>query len=276
MCGFVGLLTVEPVNNWQRLLVNMADTLVHRGPDEVGHWYDSKFGVGLAHRRLSVVDLAPTGSQPMESNDGRYVMVYTGEVYNHSQIRRELGINNHFFKGHSDTEAMLSAISTWGLEEALEKFIGMYAFALWDRKEETLHVVRDRIGIKPVYYFTDENRIAFSSELKAFFQLPQWQPILNDHAAFDMLQFGYVSGFQSILQNVKKLEPGHILKVSKNDGYFVYDSPKKYWSLRDFACKIPDITDERDAQFGLKELLNDSISLQQEADVPLGAFLSGS
>lgn len=275
MCGLAGLLTTQRSLDWHATLVAMADSLTHRGPDDSGHWFDAERGVGLAHRRLAIVDLAPTGCQPMCSTDGRYVIAFNGEIYNHAGLRIELEALGVIFRGHSDTEAMLAAISVWGLEAALARFIGMFAFTLWDKKERALYLVRDRLGIKPLYYTVQGHVCAFASELKAFTVLPDWQPEIAPLAAYEMLRLGYVPGNQAIFKDVYKLPPGHLLKVSMASDALHVGDPVAYWSLRQFVDMPSDLYDERDAQTEMTRLIEDAVAMRMVADVPLGAFLSG-
>lgn len=251
----------------------MADAIRHRGPDDCGEWSDTNVGIALAHRRLSIVDLSPEGRQPMVSHSGRYVMAFNGEVYNFEQLRSQLG--GYHWRGHSDTEVMLAAIETWGLDDALGTFIGMFAFALWDRHERELFLVRDRLGIKPLYYGRCGQYFLFGSELKA----------LRAHSAFDgeidrgalslLLRHGYIPQPYSIYRGIQKLAPGTILRM-KAGGELT--SQKSFWSAREIAedgshhCLPEDPAPAIDA---LHELLLDAVRLRMIADVPLGAFLSG-
>jgi len=168
----------------------MADQLVHRGPDDSGLWADAEAGVALGFRRLSIVDLSPAGHQPMTSASGRYVVVFNGEVYNFGELRKDLEALGHSFRGHSDTEVMLEAMSEWGVEAAVKKFVGMFAFALWDRRERVLHLVRDRLGIKPLYCGWQDRTFLFGSELKALHAHPAFSPEINRGALALYLRFG--------------------------------------------------------------------------------------
>ena len=176
MCGIAGIVgkKVDP-----RILARMAATIVHRGPDDEGFWVDDEAGVGFAHRRLSIVDLSPAGHQPMLSADGRYVLTYNAEIYNHPELRKELEEQGAAppggWRGHSDTETFLECVSAWGLAKTLPKIVGMFAFALWDRKERTLHLVRDRFGEKPLFYGWVGKDFVFASELKAIRAHPRFQ-----------------------------------------------------------------------------------------------------
>ncbi|RMG19786.1 MAG: asparagine synthetase B, partial [Methanobacteriota archaeon] len=194
MCGIFGILplsgALKPGNDFSEAVASMS----HRGPDDYGSWKDDNWPIALGHRRLSIVDLSPAGHQPMHSPSGRYVIVYNGEIYLHNELRAELSRCGFSFRGNSDTEVMLAAIETWGLEHALERFVGMFAFALWDKETCTLHLVRDRLGIKPLYYLYENGLFAFASEPKAFFALPDWSPSLDRDAAKGMLRHGYIIG----------------------------------------------------------------------------------
>ena len=175
MCGISGALQVKNTDfDWQQILPQMAAVIAHRGPDDSGFWFDAEAGIGLAQRRLSIVDLSPEGHQPMRSADGRYVVVFNGEIYNFGKLRAELESLGHQFRGHSDTEVMLAAICEWGLAAAVQRFVGMFAFGLWDRREQMLHLVRDRIGEKPLYYGWVGEVFLFGSELKALRAHPAW------------------------------------------------------------------------------------------------------
>src|SRR6185295_2554352 len=183
MCGFAG--AFDPgceAEQWPLRLAGMADALRHRGPDDEGLWHDPEAGVGLAFRRLAVLDLTAEGHQPMLSASGRYVIAYNGEVYNFQALAAELATAGTRFRGHSDTEVMLAAIETWGLTAAVSRFVGMFAFALWDRTERRLHLVRDRIGIKPLYWGWSRGTLLFGSELTALRRHPSFAAGLDRSA----------------------------------------------------------------------------------------------
>jgi asparagine synthase (glutamine-hydrolysing) len=184
MCGIVGFLgSVGPAGQDAAVLRRMADQLRHRGPDDEGVWADEAIGIALSQRRLSIVDLSPAGHQPMFSACQRYVIVFNGEIYNYEEMRRKLdGEAVHAWRGHSDTEVFLEAISRWGITPALEHAVGMFAFALWDRRDRTLVLGRDRLGEKPLYYGRIGASFAFASELKAFRAHPAWKPQINREA----------------------------------------------------------------------------------------------
>jgi len=286
MCGVCGV--------WQRpgashealeqLATNMSTRLRHRGPDDGGTFTDAEVGIALGHRRLAVVDLSSLGHQPMESVSGRYVISYNGEIYNHRQLRNELVARGYPFQGHSDTEVILGAIEQWGLDESLRRFIGMFAFALWDRKDRTLSLARDRLGIKPLYYGWIGSQFAFTSELKAFASLPGFTRTIDHDALGLLLSHGYIRAPHSIYQGIYKLPPGTWLRIDQSMaanpssattlmGHFV-----PYWSALDAAeAGTSQRLDLRDSEAidELDRLLRDAVGLRMEADVPLGAFLSG-
>jgi len=185
MCGIAGFLELERRPGTQELEAiagAMAAKLAHRGPDARGIFVDADAGIGFGHTRLSIIDLSPAGAQPMTSSCGRYVITYNGEIYSSDELKPELEALGHRFRGHSDTEVIIEAIAEWGLRATVERLIGMFAFAVWDRKDRRLSLVRDRLGIKPLYWGRQNGRIVFASELKAFEVLPNWRPELNHDA----------------------------------------------------------------------------------------------
>ncbi|MFN7930705.1 MAG: asparagine synthase (glutamine-hydrolyzing) [Blastocatellia bacterium] len=276
MCGISGALQINSqAVDWVGVLQPMGAALVHRGPDDGGIWFDAELGIGLAQRRLSIVDLSPEGHQPMLSADGRYVVVFNGEIYNFGALRADLERLGHSFRGHSDTEVMLAAICEWGLEAALKRFVGMYAFALWDRREATLHLVRDRVGEKPLYYGWVGDVFLFGSELKALRAHPAWRGEIDRQALALFMRHSYIPTPYSIYKNIFKLVPGTILSLSaKNPAGKV----TTYWSAKEAAeTGLRDLfrgSDEEALQL-LEEKLRAAIAGQMVADVPLGAFLSG-
>lgn len=279
MCGIAGFITLgdrldDPVASLSR----MANSLAHRGPDDHGLWVDPEVVVGLAHRRLAIVDLSQEGHQPMISASGRYVITYNGEVYNHNILRMELAEKGHAFRGHSDTETMLAAIEEWGLEAALKRFIGMFAFALWDRAKLQLKLVRDRIGIKPLYYGTINGAFVFASELKAFIGFPGFTESIDRNAIALHLHHNYIPAPHTIYQDLHKLLPGHILSLDISSDGKLSPRIQSYWSAIEVANhglsnQFSGSTDE--AITRLDTLLRDAVKLRMLADVPLGAFLSG-
>ena len=254
----------------------MRDTLAYRGPDDAGLWCEGP--VGFGHRRLSIVDLSPLGHQPMESADRRFVICFNGEVFNFGDLRRELEALGHRFAGHSDTEVMLAAFSAWGVREAVGRFIGMFAFALWDRQAQALHLVRDRLGIKPLYVGrTQAGDLLFASELKALAAHPAFSRRTSSDAAAQFLRHGYVPAPLSIYQDAVKLEPGHMLTLSSpGRGVAGGDALLEPRGGRP-ARRRGAIPGRRAARplAELEDLVRDAVRLRMIADVPLGAFLSG-
>jgi len=280
MCGFAGFLTATPGFAEDQMLAaaeRMADTVAHRGPDDRGAWVDAAAGIALGHRRLSILDLSPEGHQPMRSSSGRFVVAFNGEIYNFAELRRGLEGAGHPFRGHSDTEVLLSAVSEWGVRGAVERFVGMFAFALWDRQERTLYLCRDRLGEKPLYYGMVGTELLFGSELKALRAHPRWNAGIDRGAVALFLRHGYVPEPYSIHEGIRKLTPGTLLTVRPGGGAALPE-PESYWSLRSVAeagAADPLQADEHEAREQLEGVLRDAVRGQMVADVPLGAFLSG-
>jgi len=287
MCGVAGFWDVRGrlVPDQARIaLRRMTDAIRQRGPDDEGVFHDAESGIALGHRRLSIVDLSPQGHQPMTSASGRYVIVFNGEVYNHARLRPELERAGCIFRGHSDTEVMLSAIEHWGLEAALQRFIGMFAFALWDRQQHTLVLARDRLGIKPLYYGWAAGRFVFASELKAITALPGFDNPVDRDALCLYLRHNCVPAPYSIHRGIRKLMPGTLLQVdarlaaAQPDVAELAARTTTYWSARAMAeagMADPLALSDAEAVGRLDALLRDAVALRMEADVPLGAFLSG-
>lgn len=281
MCGIAGFWLEQPLPRdvAETHLSRMTTAIRHRGPDDAGSWYDPATGVGLGHRRLSIVDLSPHGHQPMGSASGRYTISFNGEVYNFAELRRELelaGVLRAPWRGHSDTEVMLAAIEAYGLERALEKFVGMFAFALWDAERRELSVVRDRLGIKPVYLARTATGIAFGSELKAITSLASFERRLNLDALAVYAERACVPAPLSIYRDAQKLAPGSIATFRAPRLEALSIAP--YWSAAAIAQRglaHPFAGDEREALDELERRLRDAVRLRMVADVPLGAFLSG-
>ena len=261
----------------EELARRMTARLRHRGPDDSGVWVDPAQGLALGHCRLAILDLSAEGHQPMVSSSGRLVVVFNGEIYNHQELRAELAAAGHAFRGHSDTEMLLEACEQWGLSKALCRFVGMFAFALWDVPNRTLHLARDRIGEKPLYYAWLGHTLVFGSELRALQAHPSWRGSLDAHATTAMLHYGYVPSPRSIYREARKLPPASLLSYAAAN-IQEQASPVQYWSLRQTveageARPFQGSTDE--ARSGLENLLRQSIRQQMIADVPVGAFLSG-
>lgn len=279
MCGISGILdrtasaSPEALTSLARA---MSETLRHRGPDDDGVWVEAAAGVAFGFRRLAIIDLSSSGHQPMQSACGRYVIVFNGEVYNFLALRAELEPRGHRFRGHSDTEVMLAAISEWGLEHAVPRFVGMFAFALWDRTERTLHLVRDRLGIKPLYYGWIGSTFVFGSELKALRAHPGFRPEVDRNALALYLRHGYVPAPHSIYRGVFKLPPGTTLALRSDEP--APPVPVAFWSALETAKRGLDEPFSGSADEALAELdrlLRDAVRLRMIADVPIGAFLSG-
>jgi asparagine synthase (glutamine-hydrolysing) len=252
----------------------MADALAHRGPDAFGEWNDPVAGVGLAHRRLSILDLSPEGGQPMLSACGRYAVVFNGEIYNHDHLRSTL--SPHSWRGHSDTEVMLEAFSRWGVENALPHFIGMFALAVWDRTERSLLLARDRFGEKPLYYSRLGGTWVFASELKALRADSRFPAQINRDALAAYLRYGCIPAPSSIYEGVYKLPPGSFLRIRPQSS--AEATPQPYWSCLAAAERVrADMFAGSDsaAVDSLETVLRDAVGRQCIADVPLGAFLSG-
>lgn len=258
----------------------MADALRHRGPDDAGVWVDGEAGIGLAHRRLSIIDLSPAGHQPMVSAGGRYVVAFNGEIYNHLNLRRELEINADW-RGHSDTETLLAGFEAWGVEATLKKAVGMFAIALWDRGERNLYLARDRMGEKPLYYGWQNGVFLFGSELKALKGHPSFQGEIDRGALALLLRHNYIPAPYSIYKDIRKLPAGTFLKLKVGGGQFAQGSlpdPVPYWSLSavvEAGQREPIPSGDAEAISALEARLKESVGLQMVADVPLGAFLSG-
>ncbi len=281
MCGIAGFFDpkVDTLKNGKEILDKMTDTLIHRGPDDNGIWIDKDMGMGLGHRRLAILDLSPGGHQPMYSASGRYVIIFNGEIYNFMTLRKELEQESFYaWRGNSDTEVMLAAIEKWGIEEAVKRFVGMFAFALYDRKERVLYLVRDRIGIKPLYYGWIKGVFVFASELKAIKSHPYFSGKINLGALALLLRHNYIPTPYSIYEGIYKLYPGHILTLRCKKEKYLKPVISPYWSAKEVVetgNKNPFSNGEKEAIDALESLLKDAIKLRMIADVPLGAFLSG-
>jgi asparagine synthase (glutamine-hydrolysing) len=278
MCGITGFLDTSRSKSSEQLTLTarrMSTSLRHRGPEDEGIWADPTTGIALAHRRLSIIDLSPMGHQPMHSACGRYVITFNGEIYNFKALRQELEQLGEKFRGHSDTEIMLAGIARWGVETSLKKFNGMFAFGLWDRKEQVLYLSRDRAGEKPLYYGWAGKTLLFGSELKALQQHPDFRGDIDRGALTVYLRHNYIPAPHSIYKGIYKLPAGTVLAIR---GFGSDASPQPYWSAKVAAedgIANPFRGTEEEAVNQLDALLNDAVTMRMEADVPLGAFLSG-
>lgn len=279
MCGIVGCLHKNFSNNdWEDVLGRMSKLLHHRGPDSEGLWFDAKMGVGLGHRRLSIIDRSMQGHQPMRTDDGRYTVVFNGEIYNFLELRQELELQGYCFKGNSDTEVVLAAVNKWGVPHAIQRFVGMFAFALWDHERRTLTLVRDRLGEKPLYYGWVKGALVFGSELKAIRAFPGFDAAIDRQALALFMRHSYVPAPWSIYQGIWKLAPGTFVQFRANAAAGERGESCTYWSARSTAeaqLREPFLGSEHEATDELERILRRSIAGQMIADVPLGAFLSG-
>jgi asparagine synthase (glutamine-hydrolysing) len=281
MCGVAGLFDPRRTGATEALGRHVADmtaTLVHRGPDAEGYWSDPDHGVFLGHRRLSVVGLGGEGDQPMRSGDGRWVVAFNGEIYNHPAIRRRLVGEGLEFRGGSDTEVLVGAIQRWGLTGGLDACEGMFALALWDRHRSELHLVRDRFGEKPLYYGWVEGSLAFASELKALRVLPRFDAAIDRDAVALYLRHNCVPAPHTIYRSVAKLMPGQMVTFGVDTLPGRPPSSRSIWSARqavESARRDPLTGPPEELADQLEGALSDSVAARMEADVPVGAFLSG-
>lgn len=281
MCGIAGFFDPTfKLRRQEELLREMGEGVAHRGPDANGEWYDPVAGLGLAHRRLSIIDLSGAGSQPMKSHCGRYVMVFNGEIYNFESLRRELELKKAApaWRGHSDTEVLIECISEWGVEQTLRQCNGMFAFALWDREKHELVLARDRFGEKPLYYSLRGSLLYFGSELRAIDRLPGATREMDPEAVGLLFRFGCIPAPRSIWKGVHKLPPSTWIRFRFERGSLTGDGPDQYWSATECAVghmrerlEMPDeaVVDSLDAA------MRHAVRLRMRSDVPLGAFLSG-
>jgi asparagine synthase (glutamine-hydrolysing) len=234
MCGISGLLDIEGrLSPGQRAdsVAAMTAALSRRGPDDEGLWQDEAAGIALGHRRLAIIDLSPAGHEPMESADGRLVLTYNGEVYNYRELRRELETEGAVFRGDCDAEVMLEGFARWGIAATVERLIGMFAFAIWDRKDRRLTLGRDRMGIKPLFWGKSDGLVLFGSELKALAACPHWTREIDRDSVAAYLRHAYVPAPHTIYRRIEKLPPGCLLEIGP-DGESRLD---RYWDLRDVA-----------------------------------------
>ena len=279
MCGIAGFISGTPMDADQlgALASRMADTMAHRGPDDRGAWVDAEAQVALGHRRLAVIDVSADGHQPMVSPSERFVVVYNGEIYNFRELRQELERSGRVFRTKSDTEVLLAAVEEWGVVEACRRFNGMFAFALWDRRDRVLHLARDRMGKKPLYYGWIDGSFLFASELKGLFPHPDFAPAVDREAVRAYLLFSYVPTPQCIYKGIAKLEPGSCLAV-KPGGPVSASRSQQYWSVRDAAVAGQQdmaVAAEGELIAEVESLLRDAVGCRMIADVPIGALLSG-
>ncbi|MEO9968586.1 MAG: asparagine synthase (glutamine-hydrolyzing) [Roseibium sp.] len=277
MCGFAGFLSPSGAGD-ERLIGAMTGCLRHRGPDASGAWVDAEAGVGLGHRRLSIVDTSSAGHQPMKAGSGRYVLVFNGEIYNHLDLRAELEGEGRApdWRGHSDTETLVAGFDAWGIVKTVSRAIGMFAFAVWDRQERKLTLARDRMGEKPLYYGWQgqgvDRTFLFGSELRALQAHPSCEAAIDRGAVVQFMRYGHVSGEQAIYCGLQRLAPGCLAEISLSHPNAVV---MPYWSAVEAAQQPKTETSLKETVDALDTLLQDAVAKQMLADVPLGAFLSG-
>lgn len=274
MCGIAGFIGADA--NWEKEIKAMCDRMRYRGPDDEGKWLDGNTGLVFGHRRLSILDLSSNGKQPMMSQNGRYVIVFNGEIYNYQEVGQELYCKSGVvFKTKTDTEVLLEAISCWGMKKSLDKIRGMFAFAVYDRKEKILSLARDRMGEKPLYYGWVNQKFAFASDLACLEQMKNFNNELCREAVKLFMQHGYIPAPYSIYKNIYKLDAGTYININVLTGKEI--DKEIYWSAEKIAIsgkENPFRGTEEEAAEELKGLLKKVISMQRLADVPVGAFLS--
>jgi len=269
MCGIAGVFSPSHSDNHSSTVKLMTDSILHRGPDGSGIWnsYDNRCTLG--HRRLSIIDLSlEGGSQPMKSHDGNFVITFNGEIYNYKELRDELKKINAVFRGTSDTEVLLEAFSAWGIENTVKRLVGMFAFALWDTRNNLLFLFRDRVGKKPLYYTIQNGKFWFASEIKAFNKVSELSLTTNDEAISHYLSLAYVPSPMTVYQEIRKIPPGSIITVDMNLNL----KTAAYWKFSiDENIRI----ERKEAVERVDTLLNDAVKLRMRSDVPVGVFLSG-
>src|SRR5258708_15707466 len=280
MCGIAGLF--RPGGGDESALAGyakrMADTLTHRGPDAGGVWTNAAAGRAFGHRRLSILDLSEAGAQPMRSDCGRFTVTFNGEIYNLLDIRSELEASGAGpnWRGHSDTETLLYAVRQWGVAGALQRFIGMFAFALWDEKEQALALCRDRFGEKPLFYGWCGRDLVFASELKALAVHPEWSPSLDRNALTAYMRYSYVPAPSTIWRSIKKIPSASFVMFAADALPGSMPAPSPYWSLRAqvVAAQEARFADESEATEELQRLLSIAIKRHCPSDVPRSTVLS--
>ncbi len=286
MCGLAGFLSnhIDSKNICSQL-ESMINTLEHRGPDSIGHWFSSKYNIAIGHARLSILDLSDAGNQPMRSSSGQYIIAFNGEIYNHLELRARLNNeskNTIQWNGHSDTETLLSCFEAWGVDTTLQKISGMFAIALYDTKNNSLYLIRDRMGEKPLYYGWSDDSFLFGSELKSLKAFKGFLGEVDRNALALFLKYDYVPSPYSIYKGINKLPKGSYIQISMINNIWDKEgvsNPNYYWSMNDVAESGMGANkfngSEKDAIQALDNLLSKSIKQQMISDVPLGAFLSG-
>ena len=274
MCGLTGFLlskSLKSENSLYEYLTKMTNSLKHRGPDASGFWYCTDSNIFLGHRRLSIIDLSSNGEQPMHSNNNRFVMVFNGEIYNYRKLKLELMKNFDIkFKNNTDTQVLLESINAYGLDITLKKIEGMFAFALWDKTEKCLFLVRDRIGKKPLYWGRSNEGIIFGSEIKSILKYDNLNKSLDQKSISAFLKFSYINSPNTIFKNISKVEPGHYIKFINNKL-----EKTQYWNLNHFIKKKKNIKTDSLIESEVENLIEDATVKRLVSDVPLGIMLSG-
>tara|TARA_B100000989_G_scaffold88359_1_gene63863 strand:+ start:1885 stop:3810 length:1926 start_codon:yes stop_codon:yes gene_type:complete len=274
MCGLTGFLlskSLKSENSLYEYLTKMTNSLKHRGPDASGFWYCTDSNIFLGHRRLSIIDLSSNGEQPMHSNNNRFVMIFNGEIYNYRELKLELMKNFDIkFKNNTDTQVLLESINSYGLDRALRKIEGMFAFALWDKTEKCLFLVRDRIGKKPLYWGRCNEGIIFGSEIKSILKYDNLNKSLDQKSISAFLKFSYINSPNTIFKNISKVEPGHYIKFINNKL-----EKTQYWNLNHFIKKKKNIKTDSLIESEVENLIEDATVKRLVSDVPLGIMLSG-
>lgn len=268
MCGITGIYSPGTKID-QFILSAMTKTLYHRGPDDLDTYIDTTNDVGLGHTRLSIIDLSSKGKQPMSNSDGSITASYNGEIYNYRELRELLKQEGHSFISDSDTEVVVKAYEQWGMD-CLHRFIGMFALAIWDARKETLFLIRDRAGVKPLYYYKKNGLFLFASELRSMMQHPKFDKKLNTYGLSLFLKYNYIRSPHTIFENTFKLEPGHYISVRKGEV-----KNHRYWNVADYHNMVPHTGSEQEIADELEKILIDSFKYRLVSDVPVGLFLSG-
>jgi asparagine synthase (glutamine-hydrolysing) len=272
MCGIAGFIDKNSILDLHNLKL-MTDSIISRGPDDSGHeiFENGAFKIGFGFRRLSIIDLSTNGHQPMYSQCKNYCIIFNGEVYNYQEIKKELLSKNHNFQSNTDTEVILNSYIEWGIE-GVHKFRGMFAFAIYDFLQKKVFIFRDRLGVKPLYYYKKNNLFAFGSELKIFFPLNNFEKKINYQAVGNFLSNGYIDAPYTIFENTFKLLPGHYIKFDLDSNSFEIN---KYWDVIDYYEKENKLISYSDAKDQLVSHFKESFSYRMVSDVPIGVFLSG-
>src|SRR3990172_92374 len=264
MCGIVGILSRTGTQINESDIAAMRDQLIHRGPDSLGIHMNATCGLG--HSRLSIIDLSASGNQPMSNESGNVWITFNGEIYNFVELRKELELRGHKFRSRTDTEVIIHGYEQWG-EDCVKRFNGMFAIALWDDSRKRIFLARDRLGVKPLFYYFDSRWLLFASEIKSILKFHAVDRQLDRQAISDFLSMNYVPLPRTPFQKIKSLLPGHYL-IHENDNTTI----QKYW---DIECGAREIKDEEELASQLEEIIEQSVRKRMIADVPLGAFLSG-